>query len=387
MKRNNTRDLVTISVAFFFAFLGAGASQPFVVSYLSEQRGFSLAQASLVLSTVYFTFAVFRFLIGFVIDAVGLHRAKILGVVTYALFPLVICRVRPFPILLCGSVIWGIGAAMLWTSSLVQVMNTSPATRYATATGIVRGTVMLAVFLGAYILSHVYARLGYEAVFLAAALLGLCAIFAMMLSPSREVDREKPDLRKFLKVMQSHETKAVVALLVCSGLAYGLLLNGFKSHIEVQCGKDWLKLILPFFFLAGILSNYLGGWISDRAGRWKTFAWGFAIGAAGMLMAWAFTDPVLLTLAMFFIGIQFAIVPLSAFAWVGDKTTPADRASVMGYVFCFRDLGVALAIQMRGAISEVPKAFLVFGVVSVLCACVAFLVDAFAPQEAEAAGS
>ena len=57
---NNRRDLFTISLAFFLAFLGAGASQPFVVAYLQEVKNLSLAQASFAFSLVYFTFVVFQ---------------------------------------------------------------------------------------------------------------------------------------------------------------------------------------------------------------------------------------------------------------------------------------------------------------------------------------
>jgi len=368
------RDTAAISVAFFFAFLGAGASQPYVVSFLNEEKGLPLGQASLVLSMVYFTFVVFRFFIGFIIDAVGLQTAKIIGITTYALFPVVILAGNSLPVWLAGSVLWGIGAPMLWTSSLVQVMNSAGPGRHAMAAGMLRGTVLAAVLVGSYALAFVYARRGYEALFALAAVLGVAAVAAMACSPSRPVPREKPSLRKFFEVMASHEAKAVTVFLVCSGLAYGVLLNGIKTHIEDAYGKYWLELIIPCFALAGILTSFVGGRICDRAGRWPTFTWGFAIGTAGMLLAWAVPKPGAIMLAMACIGVQFAIVPLSAFAWVGDRTTPSDRAAVMGYVFCFRDLGVAVAIQARGAIGEPARAFPVFAAISLACAGAAFLI-------------
>ena len=372
MVQDNRREMLTICAAFFFAFLGAGACQPYVVSYLHEGKGLPFGQASLVLSMVYFTFVVFRFLIGFIIDIVGLHAAKIIGIATYALFPVIILAGHSLPVWLAGSVLWGIGAPMLWTSALVQVMNTSGPGRHATSAGIVRGTVMAAVLLGSYGLAFVYARRGYSALFALAAVFGLGAIMAMACSPRCQVTREKPSLGKFFEVMASHEAKAVTVFLVCSGLAYGLLLNGIKAHVEAAHGKYWLELILPCFSLAGIVTSFLGGRICDRVGRWPTFTWGFAIGGTGMLLAWAVPGPGIVMLAMACIGVQFAIVPLSAFAWVGDHTTPSDRAAVMGYIFCFRDLGVAVAIQARGAVGDAATAFLVFATISLVCAGAAF---------------
>ena len=380
-RTSNTRDLTTISLAFFLAFLGPGACQPFVVGYLNEVKGLSLVQASCVLSVVYFTFTVFRFLVGFLIDAVGLHRAKILGIATYAVFPFIIWRAESFPVFLAGSVLWGIGAPMLWTSSLVQILNVTAATRYATAAGIVRGTVMFAVFLGAFFLPLLYDRYGYAALFSVATVLGATAIVAMTASPNRPVKHDKPDLRKFLSVMANREAKIVAAFLVCSGLAYGILLNGFKSHIEIHCGKEWLKFILPVFCLAGILANFLGGRLCDRIGRWPTFAWGFAAGAAGLGIAWTSNHHAAIIAALVMIGVQFGLVPLSAFAWIGDNTTPADRASVMGYVFCFRDLGVALAIQLGGLIAATAPTFFVFALIWTLCAGAAIAVSRSASGE------
>ena len=346
---------------------------------MHEAREFSLAQASLVLSTVYFTFAVFRFCIGFIIDRTGLHVAKIAGVATYAFFPLAVYSLHSFPLLLFASAIWGMGAPMLWTGSLVQVMNTSPQTRYGAATGIVRGTVMLAVFLGTYLLSFIYARRGYEAVFLTAFVLGLVALLAMSFSPNRPVEHKKPELRRFFEIMRRRETRIVAVFLLCSGLGYGVILNGLKGHIEVLCGRYWLERILPLYSLAAIGSNYLGGHLCDRIGRWRTFGWGFALGAVAMAMGWAFTARGMLMGAMLLLGVQFAVVPLAAFAWIGDTTTPADRASVMGYIACFRDLGIALAIQLGGLLPNPRTNLLVFAVISAICAVVAFTVKSSTP--------
>ncbi|MBN2312268.1 MAG: MFS transporter [Candidatus Hydrogenedentes bacterium] len=374
--QSNRRDLITISLAFFFAFVGAGACQPFVISYLSDEKGLSPAWAPLVLSLVYFTFAVFRFFIGFIIDFVGLNRAKIIGVATYALFPFIIFRAESPAVLLLGSVVWGIGAPMLWTSSLVQVMNTAAPNRYGTAAGIVRGTVMAALFAGSYLLAFAYARSGYGAVFILASGLGVVGIGAMACTPRRRFRRERPDLHTFLRVLHNREAQAVAAFLVASGLAYGIVLNGSKTHIEVHCGKEWLQVILPFCSFAAIVSSFVGGPVCDRLGRWPSFAWGFIVGGIGMVLAWAWTSPAVLMLAMFLIGVEYAIVPLAAFGWLGDNTSSADRASVMGYIFCFRDLGVALAIQLRGMVSSISAAFLVFAAVSAACAGAAFVVGA-----------
>ena len=364
---NNTRDILTISAAMCFVFLGAGAAQPFVISFVHEEKGYTLAQASLVLSLVYFVFVVFRFLIGHIIDILGLHCAKILGIATYAVFPFIVYKAQSYPVLLLGSVIWGIGAPMLWTSSIVQVMNTSPATHYGRSTGIVRGVTMAAIFFGTMLLSTVYEHRGYRAVFLLSAVLGVLGVVTMAMSPNRRLERSRPRFGAFFELMRSHEVKVVCALLLCSGLAYGLVLNGAKTYIHQQHGKEWLKTIMPFYSLAAIACCFLGGWLTDHFGRWPIFAWGFATGAAGMLLAWACPAPWALMVSLFLLGISFAVIPVAGFGWIGDRTSPADRTACMGYVMCFREFGVALAIQLRSLIEPVTDAFLIFGIVSAVC--------------------
>ena len=377
---SNARDLVTISAGFFFAFLGAGSSQPFVISYLSEEKGLSLSQSSLVLSTIYFTIVVSRFAIGYIVEVTGLHGAKILGMLTYALFPFIVYGSGSFPVLMGGSILWGIGAAMLWTGGLVQIMNVSPPTRHGTATGIVRGCVMVALFIGSYLLAFIYARRGYEALFLAAAAIGVAGIGSILVSPKREVPIEKPELRKFFTVMGSHEAKVIGVFMLCSGLAYGIVLNGLKTLIEEDFGKYWLELILPVFSISAILSSFIGGWISDRTDRWKSFAWGFAIGAVGMLSAWVSKSPAIMMFAMLLIGVQFAFIPVMGITWIGDQSNPSDRAAIMGFIFSFRDLGVALAIQMRGYIPDTRTALFLFAVISIVCAGVAWAIGHAVPR-------
>jgi hypothetical protein len=75
---------------------------------------------------------------------------------------------------------------------------------------------------------------------------------------------------------------------------------------------------------------------------------------------------------MLCIGLQFAVIPLSAMAWIGDVTTPADRPSVSGYVLCFRDAGIAAVILMGGFISKTAATFALLAAVSAVCAVIAF---------------
>lgn len=365
------RDLPTISAAFFLTFLGTGAAQPFIVGYVQEAKGVSLAESSLVLATVYFSFAVFRFFVGAVVNVTGLHAAKLFGVATYALYPLVILRAEGLPALLAASVLWGLGAPLLWTASLTQVMNRAPASRYGTAAGIVRGCSMTALFLGHYLLSYLYARWGYGPVLGFAACGALAGAAAMALSPRRQIERPRPSLATFARVMRRPETLLLAGLLLFSGLGYGVVLNGFTEHIETLHGADWLAWLLPLFSLTGIACNFGGGRVSDRVGRWPTIAAAYGLGGVGLLGAWAAPHPAATAVAMMCMGVLFGMVPLSAFGWIGDHTTPDDRAAVMGYVFCFRDAGIAAAILARGLVGAFTTVLLAFATISLACALAA----------------
>lgn len=367
------RDLYTISAAFFFAFVGAGACQPFVVDFLVEVKQTPPARAAFVLALVYITFAVFRFFIGRLLDLTGIHAAKILGIATYALFPLLIFRFDAYPAFLLVSTMWGLGAPLLWNSSLVQIIDTSPPTRYGTAVGILRGSVMLATFVGSWLLAALYGWRGYGALFTASGALGLLGVGLMALSPNRGARRERPAAGGFLRLIRSHEAKLVCAMQLFSGVGYGVVLNGFKSHVEHLCGAGWLQVILPLHAVAGIAASLLGGRLCDLFGRWPAFTAGFALGTVGLLMgAWA-AGPVALMAAMLLIGVQFAVIPLAGMAWIGDVTTPADRPAVSGYVLCFRDIGVAGAILAGGLFARTESVFLLFGAASGLCAAVSFV--------------
>jgi ENTS family enterobactin (siderophore) exporter len=289
------------------------------------------------------------------------------------LLPLLLFLSAPYPALLMGSIVWGLGAPMLWTSSLVHVMNASAPTRFGAATGFVRGTATLAQLMGMYILGELYEWRGMEALFLFAIAGSGVAAAAMMVSPRGGFTAARPRWQSFVAVMRRPDTITMCALLLFSGLAYGIVLNRFKAHVESIHGPGGLSLVLPFFFIAAIASNYGGGALSDRWGRWTTIAGGYAVGAAGMLAAGIWTHTALMALALLCIGVLFAVVPLSGFAWVGDQTPPEDRASVMGYIFCFRDLGVAVGIMSASLFASSLTLFRAFGVFFLLCALAGFI--------------
>ncbi len=373
-KQKNTRDVALISAAFFFAFIGTGASQPFIIDYVAEAKSIPREQASLVLATVYFSFLFFRFFSDYVIRFLGVHRAKIIGAAAYALFPLLVRYAPSLPWLLAGSCFWGLGAMLLWNSSLVQVMNTSAPERYSASTGYVRGTVVIANFLGAYLLSFIYARRGYEILLYAAALLGAAGIIFMLLSPRRVIEVAKPHPRRFIALMREGDPLLVGLLFLCSAMAYGIVLNGIKGHIEAVNGKFWLEWTMPAFWIAGIVANFGGGRYCDRAGRWPVMIAGFTVGAAGMLLLALSLHPLVIMAALACLGFQLSIVPLSVFGWIGDRAGHAERTAVVGYIFCFNDLGVALSIQMRGLFPSVPAAAWAFFAIYLCCAIAALVV-------------
>lgn len=363
-------DLLPISGGFLFAFLGAGACQPFVTDYVVDQ-GYPREYASVILAAVYLTFLAVRLNIGRIIGATGLHFAKVAGVATYALFPLLVFALPGYPLKLAAAVLWGIGAPLLWTGGLVQVMNTSAPTHYSTATGIVRATTTGATFVGYYVLSFIYARHGYGALFYSAAAFGLLGIVSMALSPRRTFEVTPPSWATFARLIARPDVKAVCIVLLCSALGYGIVLNGLKGHIEGLYGKLWLERLMPFFALAAILGNIFGGRLCDRIGRWRSIAGGFAAGALGLGLAWTGGHQAVLAAALVLMGLQFAVVPVAAIGWVGDNTRPADRSEIMGYVFCFRDLGVALAILAAGVFPSARVSFAAFAIAYAGCTILA----------------
>ncbi len=142
------RSVWTLEAGFLVNAYGTGVAYPFLVIYLHNVRGLSLAMSGLVLATIGAASLVMSPLIGLAIDRVGGRRmlaaSLVLVAAGYGLFPLVREPWHAFAV----ALLVGVGSGAFWPSQSTLLAGLAPQERRHTAYALQRGAYNLGLGLG-----------------------------------------------------------------------------------------------------------------------------------------------------------------------------------------------------------------------------------------------
>ena len=137
-----------LEAGFFINAFGTGVAYPFLVIYLHNVRGFSLATAGLVIAVSGLAGLVSGPLFGRLVDRVGarvtLATALVLGACAFALFPFVH---EPWSAFLVGCLV-GLSSGSFWPSQSTLLAGLAPPARRHAAYAVQRGMFNLGLGLG-----------------------------------------------------------------------------------------------------------------------------------------------------------------------------------------------------------------------------------------------
>ena len=373
------RHLVLLSLMFFCIFAGAGAQQAYLVQYLVRVTGWGRVACSMVVSTLYFTMVVFRVVNLAIFRHWTDKTFTLAGSTTYLLFTLVLAatfRFHFYGMVLAAAVKWGIGAAMMWAGTAMQVLHIGDRLggRHGTGMGILYSSTHAGWFTGAVILGIVYEHLPFELLYVLYVVAAACTLpgvlIAFFLPPTGPAARDIPTFAA-LKAVTAQSTARIAGLLqFLSALAYGVILGAFGRYIEQTCGAEWVWVSVALYPATRIVFSPLSGRLTDRFGHGPVLVGGWLCGAVGLGGLALAKGPEAAILAGVALGLLNSTVPVVVSAMVGEVSR-RQRHLVYGVLFGMRDLGVAVAavgINLLGVHFQMNSAFGFFAVVFLFCA-------------------
>jgi len=360
-----------IAAVFFCTFAGAGAVQPYVVPLL-ECEGGDVGRGSLVLAAVYLTFALARQFVALVVPRLGMSRGVRIGSIGYALFVLALLACRSFGLLLAASVVWGLTASLFWGCTSMRVLELAQDRRYGKAAGrlyfATRAGMIVGVLAQGWLhRSGVAGRAAYLHLLLWAVTASTLAAALTLGLPPAQDERLVSTPPQYRRWLTDRRMLTVVFCLTMSALAYGLCLRQLNTQIEAHIGASNIGLVLMPFYVMQALVSMLSGSLSDRFGREPVWCVGFLLGAAGTFLGAAGGHWVAFMVSAGLLGCMFGTIPTVALAWIGDLTTKENRLPLHGFLFGWRDIGVAIPL-LAGAWFQNAVVLPAIGVATLCCA-------------------
>ncbi|MBM4045709.1 MAG: MFS transporter [Planctomycetes bacterium] len=341
---SSRRSLVVLTSAFFFIFLGAGATQQFIVPYLSERNGWTPPQCSWVLGCVYLSAIVWRLLCAYTVNLLGARLSIILGQLAYTGFVVAMALQGGYPALIFAALVWGWGAAAIWTTGPAQILETSARVRYGSAAGIFFTGVHLGQGLGVLLLGWLLGHCGGPTMLWTAVAISLIANVITLWTPNVEVHRDPPGLLDVVRVFSTPKGAMLSFVLFTSSFGFGIVLSTLSSVVAESKGLGVIAHVTIGFYAARLVVSWISGFLADRIGRIAVMVSGFTLAAVGLALAAASRSPYVLAATALVLGVQAGSNNVAIMALVGDSIEPGRRHLAFGALYAWSNLGIGLTI-------------------------------------------
>lgn len=334
-----------------------------VFPLMREELGLTGTQLGLVGSIVLLGMSCFVLPFSFVADSTS--RKKFITVMStiWGLGCLACGLATHFVFIVCGRFLIGMGNAAYAPVSVSLLTSWTPKKRWGTVVGIYNSSMSVGIALGTSVASILAAHFGWRSAFIVFGISTLLFGFLALTLPGGGGAKTTANTPK-ISVREGVGTTLKNKTVLLMGLGIGL------SNMALTTMMTWLPIWLTstlkwtnaeagsylgiLYFMAGVLMTPLGGFMSDKLGKWdeRTRSW--------------FGFPVYLLSAIFFVlGIVFESFPAIAVGYLAfflpitgvhiatQSLVPARyKASSYGtYVTLLQGLGF-LGPIVAGALSD-----------------------------------
>ncbi|MEK6645860.1 MAG: MFS transporter [Candidatus Firestonebacteria bacterium] len=361
------------SFAYFFILSSTGAFQQFLIPYLINNIKLSAEQASLILAVVYFSFFAFRILISYLIYYLGDYWALFLGGLTYFIFTVSLLFVGNFWGLMFMAIIWGLGAALMWTTSTTLLLDMGDLKKeHGFLMSLFYGAGRFGFAIGIIFIGILIAYIGIrKTIAVNSIITGIGVLSFLFLSNTDKSQREKPDIKKIFEIIISPQAVTVGLVLFFSSISFGLCLGFFSKYISIKYGIANIAGITIFFHLMRAFLTTFSSLIADRFRKNTILYVSFIFSAIGLIFCVLLQGVIGLIVGLFLLSFTAIIEPISI-AIIGEISESKNRHLAIGSIFAWRDLGIALSIVMAQFFESIFKnmeiSLLLFSMLFILCA-------------------
>ena len=255
----------------------------------------------------------------------------------------------------------GVGWAMFGTVATTLMVDVQAAQRRGRAISLLLMSETLGLLLGSAASGWLYRSAGVASPFIFEAGCMLVAAVVMASSAVRTtgstsavpgVARDRPRLRSVLEIPGVRLMGLTSAILIA--LQAGVLVFLFPLFLvnRRSASPETVGLLVSVMVLGRLLAVWLGGSLSDRAGRMRVLVPGLAAYATLLATLILVTHPVVLGLWSFAVGGATGFVAGIPTALVGDQVPVAVRGVAIGWLRTMTDTGQIAGPLLMGTLAD-----------------------------------
>ena len=345
-----------IFAATLLGFLAVGAVLPVLPRYVTGPLDHGDVAVGVVVGAFAFTAVVGRPIGGRLADRRGRRPIVLCGLVLAALAGLLYLLPLGLAGIIAARLVLGVGDGWVFTAGLAWAIDLAPQARRGQAIAIYGLAIWTGLSLGPLLGETLWHALGYDAVWVFAALAPLAGALVARTVPDRHA---RPLLERGPAPLIPREARGPGLALFLANVGYGTLAGFIVLHLA-ELGAGHGAAVFTAFAVTVVLARIALSWIPDRFGARVTAAAAGVAQAIGLaLIALAGGLPAAIAGAVVMGAGNSLSFPALALL-VADRSEEHRRGAAMGGLTAFFDLGVGVGGPLAGALSAAagyPAAF------------------------------
>jgi predicted MFS family arabinose efflux permease len=250
------------------------------------------------------------------------------------------------PVLLVGRVVLGVALGGFWAMSTAAIMRLVPAVQVPRALSVIFAGVSVATVVSVPLGTYLGALVGWRAMFVFAAALGLAAfIWQVIALPSLPAAADA-GLRTIVTLLRRDViARGMAAVMLVFGGHFGFF-TYLRPFLESEAHFDaaGVSMILLGFGLANLVGTSAVGWMVRRSLRWTLALVPLSMAAIAVTLATLSASAWLTAVLVSLWGFAFGTIPVAWSTWL-TRTVP-DQAETGGGLYV---AAVQLAIALGAA--------------------------------------
>lgn len=334
------RNVVAISLGFFFIFFGFGTAQQYLVILFNQQGRGSLALVSLCI--LYLTFLITGIFVSKLIPLVGgLKRALMIGAGTYALFVASVA-INSTLLLLAASLLIGAGAGLLWVSSGQLITDSDSGAKagrnLAFQTVAQYSGNILGIFAGRFFASTLSLPQMYGILALITAIGMLCILFVR---PIQEELKARPFKPLFIF---DARMLALFPLVFGAYFLQGQTFTAMSMLVVTLVGIGAIPVVVSILKVSNITGSFSSGVLSERVGKRKLLTVLVGTALAGILIFTSAHTFVPILAGALLLGFSMAAIYPVTVSFLKETMPESDFLYALGTFHVYTNAGVLCAV-------------------------------------------
>ena len=285
---------------------------------------------------------------GIISDRIGRRTLFVGGLGMSLVGPVLCSQALNIYILIIGRSIWGLGAALYFSSNMALLMDILPDETRGSALGVFQGIESVGSFVGAPIGAYLATVFSFRQVFYFTIIFVVISfLVALKSSEMREVTGKKESRNKLSIKEISMSLKNWNIISVClSVLLRMLVIQGiFQTVLQLYLNKNMgltvgdIGWVVSMKVAGQVVFLLIAGYLSDKFGRKPVLAVGFGVGALSLLAFLLSNNFAGLLFSGLLGGIGEGLGMTTLMALLTDVAPDKARGGAVGLYRTFMDLG------------------------------------------------